>query len=148
MSRAGFWIPVGIDGILATRSGGRFLSTIARLRPSAGITSAQADMNVIASQLQKERPEYDTKWGITVVSLRDQVVGDVRTPLYVLLGAVGLVLLIACANVANLMLMRAAGRGRGIAVRTALGAGGFRIARQLLVESTVLSLLGGALGLV
>jgi putative ABC transport system permease protein len=148
MSKAEFWTPLGIDRKMATRSGGRFLSTVARLRQGASIASAQADMNVISTQLQKERPDFNTKWGITVVSLREQVVGDVRTPLYVLLGAVGLVLLIACANVANLMLMRAAGRSREIAIRTALGAGGFRIARQLLVESTLLSLLGGGLGLI
>jgi putative ABC transport system permease protein len=147
MTRAEFWVPLGVDRKSAN-SKGRFLSTIARLRPGASAASAQADMNVISAQLQKERPDFNTKWGISVVPLREQVVGDVRTPLYILLGAVGVVLLIACANVANLMLMRAAGRGREIAIRTALGAGGFRIARQLLVESTLLSLLGGAVGLI
>jgi putative ABC transport system permease protein len=146
MTKAEFWIPLGIDRKNAN-TGGRFLSTLARLRPGATLASAQADMNVISRQLQQERPDFNSKWGITVVSLREQVVGDVRRPLYVLLGAVGLVLLIACANVANLMLMRAAGRGREIAIRTALGAGGFRIARQLLVESMLLSLIGGAFGL-
>jgi putative ABC transport system permease protein len=148
MTKAEFWVPLGIDRKNAAGSEGRYLSTVARLRPGASIASAQADMNVLSRQLQQERPAFNSKWGITVVSLREQVVGDVRTPLYVLLGAVGVVLLIACANVANLMLMRAAGRGREIAIRTALGAGGFRIARQLLVESTLLSLLGGALGLI
>jgi putative ABC transport system permease protein len=146
MTRADLWTPLAIDR-KKPNSGGRYLSTVARLRPGASLASAQADMNVIASQLQRERPDFDSKWGITVVSLREQVVGDVRTPLYVLLGAVGLVLLIACANVANLMLMRAAGRTREIAIRAALGAGGLRIARQMLVESTLLSLIGGALGL-
>jgi putative ABC transport system permease protein len=148
MTKADLWVPVGIDRKIAARSGGRFLSTVARLRKGASVATAQADMNVISRQLQQERPAFDSKWGITVVSLREQVVGDVRTPLFVLLGAVGLVLLIACANVANLMLMRAAGRGREIAIRTALGAGGWRIMRQLLVESTLLSLLGGACGLI
>jgi putative ABC transport system permease protein len=146
MTRADLWTPLSIDRT-KPNAGGRFLSTVARLRHGATLASAQADMNVISSQLQKERPEFDSKWGITVVSLREQVVGNVRTPLYVLLGAVGLVLLIACANVANLMLMRAAGRSREIAIRAALGAGAPRIARQMLVESTLLSLLGGALGL-
>jgi putative ABC transport system permease protein len=148
MTRAEFWVPLGIDRKGATGSEGRFLSTLARLRPGATLGSAQADMKVLSNQLQKERPAFNSKWGITMVSLREQVVGDVRTPLFVLLGAVGLVLMIACANVANLMLMRAAGRGREIAIRAALGAGGFRISRQLLVESTLLSLLGGTLGLI
>jgi putative ABC transport system permease protein len=148
MTKAEVWVPLGIDRKLATGSGGRYLSTLARLRAGTSIATAQADMNVISKQLQQERPAFNTKWGITVISLREQVVGDVRTPLLVLLGAVGLVLLIACANVANLMLMRAAGRGREMAIRAALGAGGFRICRQLLVESTLLSLGGGALGLI
>jgi putative ABC transport system permease protein len=102
---------------------------------------------VIATQLQQERPDFDAKWGITIVGLREHAIGNVRTPLLVLLGAVGVVLLIACANVANLMLMRAASRGREVAVRAALGAGAMRIARQLLVESTMLSAIGGAVGL-
>lgn len=148
MTKAEFWTPLGIDRKLATGSEGRYLSTLARLRPGASVASAQADMNVISNQLQQERPAFNSKWGITVVSLREQVVGDVRMPLFILLGAVGTVLLIACANVANLMLIRAAGRGREIAIRAALGAGRFRIGRQLLIESTLLSLLGGALGLI
>jgi putative ABC transport system permease protein len=133
--------------VIGKNSPGRSLSVIARLRPSATLSSAQADMNVIAAQLQKERPDFDAKWGITIIGLREQAIGNVRTPLLVLLGAVGVVLLIACANVANLMLMRAAGRRREIAVRAALGAGAMRIARQLLIESTMLSAIGGALGL-
>src|SRR5579864_9000577 len=143
--QAELWEPQILDRQRDYR--GRSLSVLGRLGPGATLESAQADMNVIAAQLQKERPAMDSKWGINVIGLREEAIGNVRTPLLILLGAVGLVLLIACANVANLMLMRAAGRGREIAVRAALGAGAMRIARQLLVESLMLSTIGGALGL-
>ena len=137
---------MAIDRATAMKTG-RYLLTVARLREGVTVASAQADMDVLMPQLQRERPDFDSKWGITVVSMREQVIGDVRTPLLVMLGAVGLVLLIACANVANLMLMRAAGRSREMAVRAALGAGVSRIARQLLAESALTAVLGGAIGL-
>jgi len=145
LTQADVWQPMAIDR--AKTYEGRYLSTVGRLHGNASVASAQADMNLIAAQLQKERPNFNSKWGITVVGLREQAIGDVRTPLLVLLGAVGLVLLIACANVANLLLMRAAGRGREMAIRAALGASAGRIARQLLMESSLLAVLGGALGL-
>jgi putative ABC transport system permease protein len=144
-TKADLWQPLGLDG--ARSYGGRYLMTIARLREGVAIDGAQAEMNGIAAQLQRERPEFDSKWGITVSGLREQAVGDVRKPLLVLLSAVGLVLLIACANVANLMLMRAAGRGREVAIRTAVGASAGRIVRQLLIESLLLALMSGAAGL-
>jgi len=145
-TRADLWQPFGLSRAKANNEG-RYLSTLARLRPGASIASAQADMTVLASQLEIEHPGLDRKWGATVISLREQTVGDMRTPLLVLLGAVGLVLMIACANVANLMLMRSAGRSREVAIRGALGAGAWRIARQLLVESLLVGMLGGAAGL-
>jgi len=145
-TKADLWQPLAINHKQVYP--GRYLSTVGRLRENATIGTAQAEMNLIAAQLQRERPDYDSKWGITLVGLREQAIGDVRTPLLVLQGAVGLVLLIACANVANLTLMHAAGRGREVAIRAAMGASAGRIARQLLVESLLVALLGGALGLI
>ena len=126
---------------------GRYLAPIARMRPGVGVSQAQADMNVIMAQLAREYPDFNTNWGVTVIPLRQQFTGDLKTPLLVLLGAVGLVLLIACANVANLMLMRSSARQREMAIRTSLGATRARIVRQLLVESLILGIAGGGLGL-
>ena len=126
---------------------GRYLAPIARMRPGVTVSQAQADMNVIMAQLAREYPDFNTNWGVTVIPLRQQFTGDLKTPLLVLLGAVGLVLLIACANVANLMLMRSSARQREMAIRTSLGATRARIVRQLLVESLILGIAGGGLGL-
>lgn len=126
---------------------GRFLAPIARLKPGVSVAQAQSDMHAIAAQLAREFPDFDGNWGSVVVPMREQFTGELQTPLLVLLGAVGLVLMIACANVANLMLMRSSSRQREMAIRSSLGATRGRIVRQLLVESALLGAAGGSIGL-
>ena len=125
---------------------GRFMTVAARLQSGVTTSQAQTQMSAIAARLEQEDPDFDGHWGVNVVSLRDQISGDLRPALLILFGAVAFVLLMACANVSSLLLARAASREREMAIRTAIGASRWRIARQLLMESLLLALIGGGIG--
>jgi putative ABC transport system permease protein len=147
-SQPQLWTPLAWTDAERAIRGNHNYRVIARLKPGADVKQSQAEMNTISARLEQEYPNDDKGWGATVVPLRDQLVGDVRPALMVLLGAVGFVLLIACANVANLVLVKTLARQKEIAIRAALGASSVRVARQILSETLLLALTGGMLGLV
>ncbi|HVG29690.1 MAG TPA: ABC transporter permease [Pyrinomonadaceae bacterium] len=138
---AELWVPTRLRPVQ-----GRYLSAVGRLKPGVSFAEAQSEMNAVMAHIGQERPQYNTNMGVTLVPVREQLAGEIKKPLLILLGAVAFVLLIACANVANLMLARAASRSKEIAIRAALGAGSGRIVRQLLTESLLLAVAGGLLG--
>lgn len=140
------WTPLGLPASARTPRG-RWMIVLGRLRPGATFAQAQAEMDAIHAGLRQQFPEFNSGWATTVIPLNEQLTGKLRPALIILLGAVGCVLLIACANVANLLLARGAGRRRELAIRAALGARRGAIVRQLLAETLLLSLTGGVAGL-
>jgi putative ABC transport system permease protein len=141
------WIPLGLTAQQSAVRGEHHFFTIARLKPGVTIQQAQAEMDTISHRLEQMYPADDKGWGARVISLRDVLVGDVRPALLMMLGAVAFVLLIACANVANLIFARVFSRRKEVAIRSALGASRARIIQPLLTESVLIAICGGVFGL-
>jgi putative ABC transport system permease protein len=146
MARA-LWVPLALTAQNRAVRDNHNLAAVARLKPGVRADEARSQLEVIARRLEHTYPEANAGWGATLVSLQDDIVGNIGSTLVLLLAAVGLVLLIACANVGNLLFTRALGRRKEVAIRAALGAGRRRVLQQLLVESVVLGIAGGAAGL-
>ncbi len=144
---ADLWVPLAWSNEKRAVRGNHNYMVIGRLKPDVSVQQAKADLGAISARLEQQYPEDDKGWGATVLPLREQIVGDVRPALLVLLGAVAFVLLIACANVANLVLARTVARGKEMAIRTSLGASRAAVLRQIFGETVLLSLAGGTLGL-
>lgn len=139
-----FWTPMAFSAEARTPRG-RYLRVVGRLRDGVSLEAARAEFDAIAANLRAELPDFDGRWGVRIVSLNEQVFGEIRPVLFVLFGSVAVVLLLACVNVANLSLNRGLGRERELGLRAALGAGRARLVRQLLTEGILLAALGGGL---
>jgi len=149
-SKVDVWMPMAFkpDETAGDARGAHYINVVGRLRPGVTVAQAKAELDLLAAQLATQYPDSNKGWGIFMMPMQDYGVRDVKPVLYTLLGAVGCVLLIACANLANLLLARATARHREISIRAALGASRARLVRQLLTESVLLSLCGGVAGLI
>jgi putative ABC transport system permease protein len=147
VSARDLWVPIAFTDAAKAVRDNHNEAVIARLKPGVTVAAAQSEMDAISQRLEREYPQANTGWGATVVPLQDLIVGDIRMSLVMLLAAVALVLLIACANVGNLLFARSLGRRKELAIRAALGAGRARVFQQLLVEALLLAGAGGAAGL-